>query len=126
MKQITSKLSTKLMLVTSLILVLLFSVSTIFSFIFIKDRYQETVNAGISVSSSLAQKLVANHARAIQSQLVEQINIFSAIFDGDFTLDLNQREMIGTYNAPTLRKGNKVIIHEQDVIRRMTKSVVPN
>ena len=80
MKQITSKLSTKLMLVTSLILVLLFSVSTIFSFIFIKDRYQETVNAGISVSSSLAQKLVANHARAIQSQLVEQINIFSAIF----------------------------------------------
>lgn len=123
MKQITSKLSTKLMLVTSLILVLLFSVSTIFSFIFIKDRYQETVNAGISVSSSLAQKLVANHARAIQSQLVEQINIFSAIFDGDFTLDLNQREMIGTYNAPTLRKGNKVIIHEQDVIRRMTKSV---
>ena len=123
MKKITLKLSTKFMIVTSLILVLSFGASTIFSFIFIRDKYQETVKADIRVSSNLAEKLVVNYANSIQAQLIEQINIFSAIYEGDYTLDLNKREMRGSYNAPILRKGNSVITQEQATIKRMTKSV---
>ena len=111
------------MIFTSLILIILFSISAIFSFIFIKDRYEKTVKEDINVSSSLAEKLVANHAASIQAQLVEQIRIFSAIYDGDYTIDFDQRKMIGSYNAPTLRKGNRVIADEQAMIKKMTQSV---
>ncbi len=119
----TFKLSTKLIIAATVILVLLFGISTIVSFVFIRDKYEETVTADIHMNSSLAKKLVVNYTESIKSQLLEQIDIFSAIFSGDYSLNFDEREQIGNYNAPTLRKGNFKITEEQPTIKRMTKSV---
>ena len=122
MKKSNTKLSTKLMLSTTVVLILLFSISTALSFIFIKGKYQDTVKADIKVSSNLAEKLVVNYAESIKHQLLEQIDIFSAIYNGDYTINFDERETIGSYNAPVLRKGGALITEEQPTIKRMTKA----
>ena len=122
MNRIKCRLSTKLMIVTTITLILIMNVSTLFSFILIKDSYRKTIKDDIKTSSLLAKKLVDDYAASVKNKLEQQIKIFASVYEGDYSLNLNEREMIGEYNAPVLRKGDKKITEEQPAIRRIAKS----